>query len=117
MVSIFRDFDLADEPIRLGRILAELMPDEPEILVLLAMMLLHDSRRDAPRIVFRNTSPVRRSGSQSMGSQFENQRPDLECEAPFQLSIFFYIREGTGTRIRGYHQPEAQRRPEIEKAS
>lgn len=52
-----------------------------------------------------------------MGSQFENQRPDLESEAPFQLSIFFYIREGTGTRIRCYHQPEAQRRPEIEKAS
>jgi RNA polymerase sigma-70 factor (ECF subfamily) len=39
--------DLATEAIRLGRSLAELMPDEPEVYGLLAMMLLHDSRRDA----------------------------------------------------------------------
>ena len=39
--------DLAAEAIRLGRSLAELMPDEPEVHGLLAMMLLHDSRRDA----------------------------------------------------------------------
>jgi RNA polymerase sigma-70 factor (ECF subfamily) len=39
--------ELADEAIRLGRALAELMPDEPEVHGLLAMMLLHDSRRDA----------------------------------------------------------------------
>ena len=39
--------DLAAEAIRLGRALAELMPDEPEALGLLALMLLHDSRRDA----------------------------------------------------------------------
>jgi RNA polymerase sigma-70 factor, ECF subfamily len=39
--------DLAGEAIRLGRALAELMPDEPEVHGLLAMMLLHDSRRDA----------------------------------------------------------------------
>ena len=39
--------DLAAEAIRLGRALAELMPDEPEVLGLLALMLLHDSRRDA----------------------------------------------------------------------
>jgi RNA polymerase sigma-70 factor (ECF subfamily) len=39
--------DLAAEAIRLGRALAELMPDEPEVHALLAMMLLHDSRRDA----------------------------------------------------------------------
>lgn len=36
---------LADEAIRLGRVLAELMPDEPEALGLLALMLLHDARR------------------------------------------------------------------------
>jgi RNA polymerase sigma-70 factor, ECF subfamily len=39
--------DLAVEAIRLGRALAELMPDEPEVHGLLAMMLLHDARRDA----------------------------------------------------------------------
>jgi RNA polymerase sigma-70 factor (ECF subfamily) len=39
--------DLAAEAIRLGRALAELMPDEPEVQGLLAMMLLHDARRDA----------------------------------------------------------------------
>ena len=39
--------DLCAEAIRLGRMLAELMPDEPEALGLLALMLLHDSRRDA----------------------------------------------------------------------
>ena len=35
--------------IRLGRALAELMPDEPEVHGLLALMLLHDARRDGPR--------------------------------------------------------------------
>ena len=39
--------DLAAEAIRLGRALAELMPDEPEVQALLALMLLNDSRRDA----------------------------------------------------------------------
>ncbi len=31
----------------MGRVLASLMPDEPEVLGLLALMLLHDARRDA----------------------------------------------------------------------
>jgi RNA polymerase sigma-70 factor (ECF subfamily) len=39
--------DLAAEAIRLGAALAELMPDEPEVQALLALMLLHDARRDA----------------------------------------------------------------------
>jgi RNA polymerase sigma-70 factor (ECF subfamily) len=39
--------DLAAEAIQLGRALAELMPDEGEVLALLALMLLHDARRDA----------------------------------------------------------------------
>ena len=39
--------DLASEAIRLGRALAELMPDEPEAVGLLALMLLHDARRAA----------------------------------------------------------------------
>jgi RNA polymerase sigma-70 factor (ECF subfamily) len=39
--------DLAAEAIRLGRLLTALMPDEPEVHGLLALMLLHDSRRAA----------------------------------------------------------------------
>ncbi|CAN5587304.1 hypothetical protein BH24ACT14_BH24ACT14_09730 [soil metagenome] len=39
--------ELAAEALRLGRALAELMPDEPEVHGLLAMMLLHDARRGA----------------------------------------------------------------------
>jgi RNA polymerase sigma-70 factor (ECF subfamily) len=39
--------DLAAEAIRLGRVLAELMPDESGVHGLLALMLLHDSRRRA----------------------------------------------------------------------
>jgi len=39
--------DLAAEALRLGRALAELMPDEPEVHGLLALMLLHDARRVA----------------------------------------------------------------------
>jgi RNA polymerase sigma-70 factor, ECF subfamily len=39
--------ELCDEAIRLGRILVELMPDEPEARGLLALMLLSHARRDA----------------------------------------------------------------------
>ncbi len=39
--------ELCSEAIRLGRVLVELMPDDPEVLGLLALMLLHDSRRGA----------------------------------------------------------------------
>jgi RNA polymerase sigma-70 factor (ECF subfamily) len=39
--------ELAGEAIRLGRLLAELMPDEPEALGLLALMLLTQARRPA----------------------------------------------------------------------
>jgi RNA polymerase sigma-70 factor (ECF subfamily) len=39
--------DLAAEAIRLERALAELMPDEPEVYALLAVMLMNDARREA----------------------------------------------------------------------
>jgi len=39
--------DLADEAIRLGRIACQLLPDQPEAIGLIALMLLHDSRRHA----------------------------------------------------------------------
>jgi RNA polymerase sigma-70 factor (ECF subfamily) len=43
---LIRD-DLCAEAIRLGRLLHELMPDEPEVMGLLALMLLIESRRAA----------------------------------------------------------------------
>jgi len=39
--------ELCGEAIRLGRLLANLLPDDPEVLGLLALMLLQDARRDA----------------------------------------------------------------------
>jgi RNA polymerase sigma-70 factor, ECF subfamily len=39
--------ELCREAIRLGRLLVEVMPERPEANALLALMLLHDSRRDA----------------------------------------------------------------------
>jgi RNA polymerase sigma-70 factor, ECF subfamily len=39
--------ELSNEAIRLGRALAELMPDEPEVHGLLALMLANDGRREA----------------------------------------------------------------------
>jgi RNA polymerase sigma-70 factor, ECF subfamily len=39
--------DLSSESIRLARLLAELMPDEPEVIGLLALLLLTESRRPA----------------------------------------------------------------------
>jgi RNA polymerase sigma-70 factor (ECF subfamily) len=44
--ALSRD-DLCREAIRLGRVVRELLPDEPEVLGLLALMLLVASRRDA----------------------------------------------------------------------
>jgi RNA polymerase sigma-70 factor (ECF subfamily) len=39
--------ELSAEAILLGRAMVELMPDEPEVRCLLALMLLHDARREA----------------------------------------------------------------------
>ncbi|GGU22877.1 RNA polymerase sigma factor [Lentzea flava] len=49
--------ELAGEAIRLGRVLAQLMPDEPEVWGLLALMLLVASRRDA-RVVDGSLVPL-----------------------------------------------------------
>ena len=62
--------DLAAEAIRLGRALAELMPDEPEVLGLLALMLLNDARRDA-RFADGDGRPAPRPGPVALG-----RRPD-----------------------------------------
>lgn len=45
--SRLMDAELCDEAIRLGRLLDELLPGNPAVLGLLALMLLHDARRPA----------------------------------------------------------------------
>ena len=59
--------DLCDEAIRLGKLLAVLMPDEPEVLGLLALMLLQDSRRAARVGTRRRDRPARGSGPHALG--------------------------------------------------
>ena len=54
--------DLCAEAIRLGRLLAELMPEEPEVMGLLALMLLIESRRAARVDRRRRARAARRPG-------------------------------------------------------
>src|SRR4029079_13438669 len=50
--------DLCAEAIRLGRVLMDLLPDEPEVWGLLALMLLLDSRRGARTTVDGDLVPL-----------------------------------------------------------
>ena len=65
--------ELAAEAIRLGRALAELMPDEPEVHGLLALMLLHDARREA-RFRGRRARAARRPGPLALGRRADRRR-------------------------------------------
>ena len=65
--------DLCAEAIRLARLLAELMPDEPEALGLLALLLLTESRRNAHR-ARRDDGAPSRSGPHQMGSRPHRRR-------------------------------------------
>ena len=61
--------ELAAEAIWLGRALTELLPDDPEVHGLLAMMLLHDSRRetrfdDGELILLEDQDPARWNATQ-----------------------------------------------------
>ena len=60
--------DLCAEAIRLGRLLAELMPDEPEVLGLLALMLLIESRRAGPDRPRRRARAAGRPGPRAAGT-------------------------------------------------
>ena len=59
--------DLSTEAIRLGRVLVELMPDEPEAVGLLALMLLTDARRPARVGGRRLDGAPRRPGPHAVG--------------------------------------------------
>ena len=67
--------DLCDEAIRLGKLLAVLMPDEAEVLGLLALMLLQDSRREARVGAERRDRPARRSGPLALGPRTYRRGP------------------------------------------
>ena len=90
--ELVRD-DLCAEAIRLGRLLAELMPDEPEVLGLLALMLLD---RVAPRGAHdagRRARAARRPGPHALGPRADRggagARARAACAAaspgPYQL--------------------------------
>ena len=59
--------DLCAEAIRLGRLLAELMPDEAEVAGLLALMLLIESRRAARTTARRRPRAAGRPGPRAAG--------------------------------------------------
>ena len=60
--------DLCREAIRLGRLLAELMPDEPEVTGLLGLMLLTESRRAARTHAGRRAGAAGRAGPRAAGT-------------------------------------------------
>ena len=72
--------DLAAEAIRLGRALTELMPDEPEARGLLALMLLHDARRDA-RFAAGRARRARQSRTEPSGTSGRSPRDDASSTA------------------------------------
>jgi RNA polymerase sigma-70 factor (ECF subfamily) len=77
--------DLCAEAIRLGRLLVELMPDEPEALGLLALMLLTESRRAA------RTGP---DGSLVLLAHQDRARWDRELNAEGQDLVRRCLRRG-----------------------
>ena len=60
--------DLCAEAIRLARLLADLMPDEPEVIGLLALLLLTDSRRAGAHRRQRGSRAAARPGPHAVGS-------------------------------------------------
>jgi RNA polymerase sigma-70 factor, ECF subfamily len=84
--------DLCGEAIRLARVLCELLPNEPENLGLLALMVLHDSRRDARVNHAGELVPLEEQdrslwhrGQIYEGLQLVEQALRKGCVGPFQL--------------------------------
>ena len=59
--------ELCAEALRLGKLLAALMPDQPEVLGLVALMLFHDSRRHARTGPGGEFDPALRPGPLALG--------------------------------------------------
>ena len=85
--------DLCAEAIRLARLLAELMPDEPEVHGLLALLLLTESRRPARTAADGALVLPRRPGPRAAGTRRWPRRVGPSCAAcvrrglpgPYQL--------------------------------
>ena len=88
-----------------------LMPDEPEALGLLALMLLHDARRDAAASTQRLARPARRPGPRALGRRARSTRAarvleralPLRRAGPYQLQAAIAVappraRDATGRR-------------------
>ena len=73
--------DLCTEAIRLARLLAELMPDEPEALGLLALLLLTESRRAARTAPDGTHRAAPRSGPRHAGTASSSPRARRSCGA------------------------------------
>ena len=98
---------LCGEAIRLGRTLVDLMPDEPEAPGLLALMLLHDARRDARRRHRGRARDARRAGPRAVGSRRDRRS---RCRARRRLAArAARPLPGTG-RDRGVSRDRAHRR-------
>ncbi len=84
--------DLCNEAIRLARVLCELMPNAPENLGLLALMILHDSRRDTRMDAAGDLVPLEdqdRSkwdrGHIDEGLAVLDRAVQMRCPGPYQL--------------------------------
>ena len=67
--------DLCKEAIRLARMLAELMPDEPEVLGLLALLLLIESRRSSRTTPDGDLVLLADQDRSTLGSRADRRRP------------------------------------------
>jgi RNA polymerase sigma-70 factor (ECF subfamily) len=94
--------ELCDEAIRLARVLLELMPDESEVRGLLALMLLHHSRRDA-RVDERGDLVLLEDQDRSLWRADEIQegvvlaRAALAREGPYALQAAIAAEHAAGT--------------------
>ena len=70
------------EAIRLGRVLVDLMPDEPEAVGLLALMLLTDARQPARTARRRDDDPARRPGPHPVGPRADRRRSRPGASVP-----------------------------------
>ncbi|HEX7153188.1 MAG TPA: RNA polymerase sigma factor [Thermoanaerobaculia bacterium] len=90
--GVYGRTELCAEAIRLARIMRELLPDEPEVLGLLALMLLVDSRREARTtpdgqlVLFADQDRTRWDRAQiEEGQAFVRRCLQLNRPGPFQL--------------------------------
>jgi RNA polymerase sigma-70 factor (ECF subfamily) len=104
--------DLAAEAIRLARMLASLMPDEPEVRGLLALVLLHDARREAR---FMDGELVLLEDQEQLALESRADRRGPRRPRPgTRLARAWAVRPPVGDRLRAGRRPdrlERGRRP------